>query len=92
VNMKRQRYAVVNRGKETQLTPQEHQLLQYLMRNRTSAVSTRQLTEQALGMSYDPASRQVEALVFKLRKKMGHTLIKDHPGYGYQIEEQAVVA
>jgi hypothetical protein len=42
--------------------------------------------------SCGPASRQVEALVFKLCKKMGHTIIKDHPGYGYQIEEQSVVA
>lgn len=79
-------------GKGQQLTAREYQLLQVLMRNRNNAVSTRQLTEQALGTFYDPSSRQVEALVFQLRKKLGPAVIADRPGYGYVFEEQGSIA
>ncbi len=85
------RYAVAAKGQGTQLTTREHQILQYLMQNRNSPVNTRRLTEHALGLPYNTSSRQVEALVFQLRKKMGHAVIKDRPGYGYLIAEQGML-
>jgi DNA-binding response OmpR family regulator len=73
-------------GNGHRLNAQETQVLQYLMGNRKRAVSTRQLTEHALGDLYDPASRRVDQIVFQLRKKLGSTVIADRPGYGYVYE------
>lgn len=83
----RQKAMLVGRGQ--QLTADEFQLLQYLMQNRNQAVSTKQLSEHALGACYTPASRRVEALVFQLRKKLGPAVVTDRPGYGYVFEERS---
>jgi two-component system, OmpR family, response regulator len=73
-------------GNGLRLSAQETQVLQYLMGNRNRAVSTRQLTEHALGGLYDPASRRVDQIVFQLRKKLGPAVIADRRGYGYIFE------
>jgi len=78
-------------GKGQRLTDQEYQLLQYLMQNPNQAVSTKQLTEQALGTCYSPSSRRVESLVFQLRKKLGAAVVTDRPGYGYVFEDRSRV-
>ncbi len=77
--------------KGQRLTDQEYQLLQYLMQNPNQAVSTKQLTEQALGTCYSPSSRRVESLVFQLRKKLGAAVVADRPGYGYVFKDRSRV-
>jgi DNA-binding response OmpR family regulator len=73
-------------GNGHRFSAEETQVLHYLMRNPNRPVSTRQLTEDALGAIYDPASRRVDQLVFQLRKKLGPTAIIARPGYGYVYE------
>ncbi len=87
-----QRYSLVIGAKESDLSAQEYQIMQYLMRNKNTALSRRQLAENALGMVYDPTSRTVDMLVFALRKKVGKAAIQDRPGFGYMMASQEAVA
>lgn len=68
------------------LSVEETRVLHCLMRHPHRPVSARQLTEEALGALYDPASRRADQLVFQLRKKLGPTVITARPGQGYVYE------
>lgn len=58
-------------GKVVDLTPQEFDLLEVLIRNRNIALSRERLLELAWGYDYLGDSRTVDTHIQKLRKKLG---------------------
>ena len=65
----------VTRGQKTvELTPQEFQLLETLIRNRNIALSREKLLDLAWGMDYYGDVRTVDVHIQKLRKKVGYRL------------------
>ena len=79
----------VTRGQKTvELTPQEFQLLETLIRNRNIALSREKLLDLAWGMDYYGDARTVAVHIQKLRKKLGwNERIKTVYKIGYRLED-----
>ena len=79
----------VTRGQKTvDLTPQEYQLLEVLIRNRNIALSREKLLDLAWGMDYYGDARTVDVHIQKLRKKLGWSdQIKTVYKVGYRLED-----
>ena len=79
----------VTRGQKTvELTPQEFQLLETLIRNRNIALSREKLLDLAWGMDYYGDARTVDVHIQKLRKKLGwNERIKTVYKIGYRLED-----
>ena len=79
----------VTRGQKTvELTPQEFQLLETLIRNRNIALSREKLLDLAWGMDYYGDVRTVDVHIQKLRKKLGWSeQIKTVYKVGYRLED-----
>ena len=81
--------------KELQLTQQEFQLLQCLMRKEKDICEYRQIFEQVWQEKLEPSvpsdssdRDRLTALVLRLRKKITpipHDYIRNHPGRGYEF-------
>lgn len=73
--------------REVELTPQEFELLEVLVRNRNIALSREQLLELAWGMDYMGDTRTVDVHINKLRKKLDfEDVIKTVYKMGYRLE------
>jgi len=84
---------VVNKSKnneEIQLTPNEFNLLVYLMENQNRAVSRDELLDKIWGFSVDIETRVADDTVKRLRKKLSETnLIVDTVwGFGFRLREK----
>jgi DNA-binding response OmpR family regulator len=83
---------VVNQknGEEIQLTPNEFNLLVYLMENQKRAVSRDELLDKIWGFSKDIETRVADDTVKRLRKKLADTdLIVDTVwGFGFRLKEK----
>ena len=79
----------VSRGQRAvELTPQEFQLLETLIRNRNIALSREKLLDLAWGMDYYGDARTVDVHIQKLRKKLGWSeQIKTVYKVGYRLED-----
>jgi two-component system OmpR family response regulator len=73
-------------GRPVQLTPNEYRTLAYLGLNRSRVISKTELTEHLYDQDFDFDSNVIEALVARLRKKLGGDLIKTRRGHGYVVE------
>ena len=72
---------------EVDLTPQEFELLEVLIRNRNIAMSRDKLLELAWGFDYLGDTRTVDVHIQKLRKKLGwDNRIKTVYKLGYRLE------
>jgi DNA-binding response OmpR family regulator len=76
--------ALIN-GRAVELSPLEFRLLRYLAHNRGRVVSQSELVEHVYG-SDEPDSNAVEALIARLRRKIGPGLIETRRGHGYLLE------
>ena len=74
-------------GIKIDLGPLEFRLLSHLLLNRGKAVSQSELLEIVYGSNGEPGSNALEALIRRLRLKIGPTIIKTHRGFGYIIAE-----
>jgi two-component system, OmpR family, response regulator len=81
------RMRVLMNGRATELSPLEFRLLRYLAHNRDRVVSQSELVEHVYGND-EPESNAVEALVARLRRKIGHGVIGTRRGHGYILESQ----
>lgn len=73
--------------KEAELTRQEFELLEVLIRNRNIALSREKLLELAWGYDYMGDTRTVDVHITKLRKKLGlEKQIKTVYKMGYRLE------
>ena len=79
-----------NNAEEIQLTPNEFNLLVYLMENQNRAVSRDELLEKIWGFTNDIETRVADDTVKRLRKKISNTnlLIDTVWGFGFRIKEK----
>ena len=83
VDTRRMRAMINGRGVE--LSPLEFRLLRYLAHNRERVVSQSELVEHVYGKD-EPDSNAVEALMARLRRKIGPGLIETRRGHGYVLD------
>lgn len=79
--------ALIN-GRAVELSPLEFRLLRYLAHNRDRIIPQSELVEHVYGDD-EPDSNAVEALMARLRRKIGPGLIETRRGHGYLIESRA---
>ena len=79
-----------NGGEEIQLTPNEFNLLVYLMENRNRAVSRDELLDKIWGFAADIETRVADDTVKRLRKKLTETnlVIDTVWGFGFRLKEK----
>lgn len=79
---------VYHKGVEVDLTPQEYELFEALVRNRNIALSREKLLELAWGFDYEGDTRTVDVHIQKLRQKLNlEKAIKTVYKVGYRLEE-----
>ena len=78
----------IRRGGElVSLTPKEHALLEYLLRNANRPLSRATLMEHVWGIRFDPGTNVVDVFINSLRNKMDpdRELIQTVRGVGYIV-------
>ena len=78
---------VTREGVPLDLSPQEFKLVSYLLHNRGRVVSQLEITEHLYRQDYERDSNAVEVLVARVRKRLGHDVIKTRRGFGYTLGE-----
>ena len=75
---------------EIQITPNEFNLLVYLMENQNRAVSRDELLDKIWGFSADIETRVADDTVKRLRKKLAQTdlIIDTVWGFGFRLKEK----
>ena len=68
------------------LTPNEFRAFAYLALNRGRVISKTELTEHLYDQDFDRDSNVIEAVVARLRKKVGAELVRTQRGHGYYVE------
>lgn len=80
-------------GEEIALTSREYALLEYLIRNKGSVLSRRQIEEHVWSYDYEGASNMVDVYIRNLRRKLDDgrekKLIHTVRGAGYVLREDA---
>lgn len=76
---------VTEDGMPVDLTPQEFRLMAYLLHNRGRVLSQLEITEHIYRQDYERDSNAVEVLVARLRKRLGHEVVKTRRGFGYTL-------
>lgn len=76
---------VTEAGLPMDLTPQEFRLMAYLLHNRGRVLSQLEITEHIYRQDFERDSNAVEVLVARLRKRLGHDVVKTRRGFGYTL-------
>lgn len=76
-------------GCPVDLTPLEFRLISHLFHNKGKAISQLELAEAIYGLNNDHDVNAVEAVVARLRRKLGVPCIKTKRGFGYLIPESS---
>ena len=76
-------------GVPVDLAPLEYRALAYLMHNHGRVISQAELSEHIHGVEDACDSNAIEALIARIRRKIGGNVIKTRRGYGYVIEDVA---
>jgi two-component system, OmpR family, response regulator len=80
------RVRALRKGKAIDLTPLEFRLLRYLAHNKGRVVSQFEIAEHVYQQDREPDSNAIEALVARLRRKVGSDMIATRRGHGYVME------
>ena len=72
-------------GAKLDLGPLEFRLLAHLLLHRGKVVSQSEISEMLYGSGAETSSNAIEALVSRLRRKLGGNTIKTQRGFGYII-------
>ncbi|KWT66822.1 Two-component system response regulator QseB [Hyphomicrobium sulfonivorans] len=78
---------VLNAGVPIQATPLEYRLIAYLMHNKGRIVPPHELIEHLYGDDDARNANALEALVMRLRKKLGSEAIETRRGFGYMMPD-----
>jgi len=75
-------------GEEVNLTTNEYELLQYLIRNKGRVLDRTQLVEHLRGIDWESSNRSIDMLISRIRQKLGDDsrnpqYIKTVTGVGY---------
>lgn len=76
-------------GEALSLTPLEYRLLAYLLHRRGDVVSAGDLLDHVYESGTDREANAIEALVARLRRKLGPSLIETRRGHGYVVPADA---
>lgn len=76
-------------GAPVRLSPLEFRLLDYLAHNPARAVSAGELAEHLYGAADSSDANAIEALVARLRRKLGGDVIETRRGFGYLLPSLA---
>ncbi len=79
---------VTRRGIAISLTPLEYRLFSYLVRNRGRVISQSELIEHVYAQDYERESNAIEALIARIRKKLGPEAIETRRGFGYLVADR----
>jgi two-component system OmpR family response regulator len=80
------RMSILFGGQPIRVTPLEFRLIDYLVHNVNRAVSAGELSEHLHGLDGAADTNAVEAIVSRLRRKLGPDVISTRRGFGYVIE------
>lgn len=83
------RMRVTVNGVPIALSPLEYRLVAYLMHHRGRVVPGPELLEHLYGDDDAREANALEAVVARLRKKLGPTLVETRRGFGYSITNEA---
>jgi DNA-binding response OmpR family regulator len=67
------------------VSPLEYRLLAYLIHHKSRVVSAGELVEHLYGEDDAREANALEAIVARLRKKLGPEVIQTRKGFGYSI-------
>jgi DNA-binding response OmpR family regulator len=81
--------SVTRNGVPVTLSPLEYRLLAYLMHHKGRVVSGTELLEHLYGEEDARETNALEAVVTRLRKKLGPAAIENRRGFGYTIADGA---
>ncbi len=80
------RMSILFGGQPVRVTPLEFRLIDYLVHNVNRAVSAGELSEHLHGLAGAADTNAIEAIVSRLRRKLGPDVISTRRGFGYVIE------
>ena len=80
------RMSILLAGQPIRVTPLEFRLVDYLVHNMNRAVSAGELSEHLHGLDGAADTNAIEAIVSRLRRKLGPDVISTRRGFGYVIE------
>lgn len=76
---------VLVRGLQVQVSPLEYRLIAYLMHHQDRVVSSGELIDHLYGAEDAREANALEALIMRLRKKLGSDFIETRRGFGYRM-------
>jgi two-component system, OmpR family, response regulator len=76
---------VFNKGTQVNLTPLEFRLLHHLLTNTERNVTKEELSEQLYSINHERDVNAIEALVSRVRRKLGPHVIDSKRGFGYRF-------
>ncbi|MDH3741913.1 MAG: response regulator transcription factor [Hyphomicrobiales bacterium] len=79
---------VFNNGQPIQLTPLEYRLFSFLVHHRGQTVSKQMLNDHVYALNHERSDNSIEALVRRVRQKLGRDVIETQRGFGYLIEQK----
>jgi DNA-binding response OmpR family regulator len=74
-------------GAPVRLSPLEFRVVDYLAHNPQRAVSSGELAEHLYGIAESTDANAIEALVARLRRKLGPEVIETRRGFGYLLQQ-----
>ena len=80
-----QRRLVLQAGQMVDLTPMEFDILLLLARRPGQVFTARQIYEAVAADSYDASWTGISSMVYKLRRKLGASVIETVRGHGYRF-------
>ena len=80
-----QRRLVWQAGQTVELTPMEFDILLLLARRPGQVFSARQIYEAVAADSFDASWTGISSMVYKLRRKLGASIIETVRGHGYRF-------
>jgi DNA-binding response OmpR family regulator len=75
-------------GQQIDLTPLEFRLVHHLALHRDEQVSKEELSEKLYAVNHERDPNAVEALVSRIRRKLGAHVIESKRGFGYRLAVQ----
>ncbi|MEJ5257562.1 MAG: response regulator transcription factor [Fervidobacterium sp.] len=79
------KHVVLFNGREVDLSKTEFELLLYLLKNHSRAVSKEEILDAVWGIDYYGSDNTVEVYINYLRKKLSPDIIKTVRGIGYKL-------
>lgn len=79
---------VFNNGQPIQLTPLEYRLFSFLVHHRGQTVSKQMLNDHVYALNHERSDNSIEALVRRVRQKLGRDVIETRRGFGYLIDQE----